>query len=200
MRTLVVFLFVGLAGNAQWLSFGVRGGVPLTDAYSSVTTTTSPSSFVKVFSQSKQYEIGPMIELHLPFGLAVEADALYHPLNLATQIYNAPGTTHPGLSASSNDNSSWEFPILGKYHFLPLPLLKPYVEGGPAFRALGSGASYLSSSGIALGGGVEIKIAKLRIEPEIRYTHWGSDSASAILAGAAQSNVNQAAFLVGIAF
>lgn len=200
MRLLVAFLFLGLVANAQLLSFGIRGGVPLTDAYSSVTTTTSPDSFVKVFSQSKEYQIGPMVELHLPFGLAVEADALYHPLNLATQIYNAPGTSQPGLFVSSTNNSSWEFPILGKYHFLPLPLLKPYVAAGPAFRALGSGASYLSNSGIALGGGVEIKIAKLRIEPEIRYTHWGSDSASAILAGAAQSNVNQASFLVGIAY
>ena len=96
--------------------------------------------------------------------------------------------------------NSWEFPILGKYHFLPLPLIKPYVEVGPSFRALGHAASYFSGSGFTLGGGIELKISRLRIEPEIRYTRWGSDSASAIAAGSTPSNVNQAAFLVGIAF
>lgn len=199
MRIPVAFLFAAIVAAAQPISIGIRGGVPLTDAYSAFTAT-SGSSFVKTFSDSKEYEIGAMAELHLPLGFAVEADALYHPLNLTQQIFNAPGTLNPGTFQSSTTVNSWEFPILGKFHFLPLPLVKPYVEAGPSFRALGNEAKYFSNSGFTLGGGVEIKISRLRIEPEIRYTRWGSDSASSIANGFTPSNVNQAAFLVGIAF
>ena len=38
-----------------------------------------------MFSASKNYVVGPMVELNLPFGLAVEADALYRPLNVTTE-------------------------------------------------------------------------------------------------------------------
>jgi opacity protein-like surface antigen len=200
MRTLVAFLSLAAAAVAQPVSFGIRGGIPLTDAFSTVTSTSSSGSFVKDFSNSKEYEIGAMVELHLPLGLAVEADALYHPMNLSQQIYLAPGNVQAGTYQNSMTVNSWEFPILGKYHFLPLPLVKPYVEAGPSFRALGNSASYFSSSGFTLGAGVEIKISRLRIEPDIRYTHWGSDSASSVAEGFTPSNVNQASFLVGIAF
>jgi hypothetical protein len=198
MRILVALLALAWGVSAQPISVGIRGGVPVTDAFSTVLTT-SGNNFVKSFSNSKEYEIGPMIELHLPFGLAVEADALYHPLNLATEISASPGP-HPGLYQYSTNFNSWEFPILAKYHILPLPLVKPYVEAGPAFRALSQGASYLSGHGFAVGGGVEVKLFRLRLEPEIRYTHWGSDTPSAMISGATPSNTNQAAILLGISF
>jgi len=197
MGILVAFLS-GFA-VAQPVSFGIRGGVPLTNAYSAVTVT-SGSSFVKDFSDSKEYQIGAMLELHLPLGLGVEADALYHPLNLTTQIYIAPPDVHAGTFQSSITVNSWEFPILGKFHFLRLPLVKPYIEAGPSFRALANAASHFSSSGFTIGVGVELRISRLRIEPDIRYTRWGSDMASAIAVGATPSNVNQVAFLIGIAF
>ena len=198
MRILVAFLFAGFTA-AQPISFGIRGGVPLIDAYSAITET-SGSSFVKHFSASKEYQIGAMLELHLPLGLGVEADALYHPLNLTQQIYIAPPAVNAGNFQSSITVNSWEFPILGKFHFLPLPLVKPYIEAGPSFRALANAASHFSSSGFTIGVGLELKISRLRIEPDIRYTRWGSDEASAIAAGATPSNVNQVAFLIGIAF
>ncbi len=192
MKLFVALLFSAACLPAQPVSVGIRGGVPLTDAFSAVMETNG-AGFVRDFSSSKEYEIGAMAELHLPLGLGIEADALYHPLNLTTQMANPAGTFQ-----TSRTVSSWEFPILGKFHFLPLPLIKPYAEAGPSFRALGNAASYLSNSGFTVGLGVEIKISRLRIEPDIRYTRWGSDSPS--LAAIAPSNVNQASFLVGIAF
>jgi hypothetical protein len=198
MKILVALLLAGYVA-AQPVSIGIRGGVPLTGAYSAVTET-SGSSFVKNFSKSNEYQVGAMVELHLPLGLGIEADALYHPLNLAAQGYIAPPSLTPGTFESSTTVGSWEFPILGKFHFPPLPLVKPYIEAGPSFRALGNAASYFSSSGFTVGVGIELKVSRLRIEPDIRYTHWGSDSASSIAAGRTPSNVNEAAFLVGIAF
>jgi hypothetical protein len=91
-----------------------------------------------------------------------------------------------------------------------LPIVKPFVEAGPSFRAKGSSLSQLSGKGFTFGAGIEAKILKLRIAPVIRYTHWGSDSQGtgiacagvcvAIPAAAPPSQQNQAEFLVGFSF
>jgi hypothetical protein len=65
-------------------SFGINGGVPLTDPLTEKTFTGIDTN-IRVFSGSKNYLIGPMVELNLPLGLSVEADALYRPLDLTTE-------------------------------------------------------------------------------------------------------------------
>src|SRR5258708_4319682 len=153
MRLLFLLLslaFVPRLGYSQrLLSFGVKGGVPLTDASSG--------------SESKNYVIGPMVELKLPLGFTIEADALYRPLNLTFLSFQF-GSSFDRVFA---DIGSWEFPILGKYHFLHTPLVKPYGEAGPIFRHFGSEASYLSNSGFALGGGIDFKVLLVRVSPEL---------------------------------
>jgi len=175
-------------------SFGIKAGVPLTDAYSDVTAR-GVDTITHTFSASKKYVIGPTIELSLPLGLSVEADALYRPLNLTTDGLVAPQT----LLHSSTDINSWEFPILGKYHFLHTPIVKPYVEAGPIFRHVGSQGARLSNAGFALGGGIDVKVLLVRVTPEIRYSRWGGDAPAQIF-GAPPSQLNQAEFLIGIAF
>jgi opacity protein-like surface antigen len=185
---------------AQPISVGIRGGVPFTGAFSDVTTTSSGSEFVRQYSGSNEFLIGPMVELHLPLGFSVEADALYHPLDLTQEINNGTSTFR-----NSTTINSWEFPILAKYHFLPFPIIKPYVEAGPSFRATGGAVSgYFSKAGLTLGAGVEIKLSRLRLEPELRYIRWGSDAnltyGAAPVTNLAASNVNQVQFVFGIAF
>ena len=205
MKVLAALIFVlstsllGSVASAEPLSFGIRGGVPLTGAFSDVTTT-SGSEFDRLYSGSNKYLIGPMVELHLPFGFSVEADALYHPLDLTQEINNGTSTF-----TSSTRINSWEFPILAKYHFLPFPIVKPYLEAGPSFRATGSAVSnYFSKAAFTIGAGVEIKVLRLRVEPELRYMRWGADAnltyGSTPVSNLAASNVNQVEFLVGIAF
>jgi len=189
MRTIVAFLFMGLGAWAQPLSFGIRAGVPLTDAYSQLTVVQTVG--IQAFSEAHGYAIGPMAELHLPFGFSVEGDALYRPMDIGLVNATPSSVTAIGLNATS-----WEFPILGKYHFLHLPLINPCVEAGPSFRHVTAG--YFSSAGFILGAGVEIKIARIRIEPELRYNRWGTDAQTALTHLPTQ--VNQAEFLVGIAF
>jgi hypothetical protein len=186
MRILVVFLFLGVGAMAQPISFGIRAGVPLTEAYSDVTLVQS-NGLVETFSQSIGYAIGPMAELHLPLGFSVEGDALYRPIQLSYT-----GT----VGSVGQSTTSWEFPIVGKYHFLHLPVVKPYVEAGPSFRHVGQG--YFSNTGFILGLGVEIKISRIRIEPDIRYDRWGADAESALTHLPTQ--LNQAEFLVGLTF
>ena len=143
---------------AQPISVGLKGGVPFSDAFKlSGTTLTIPAS-------TRSLIIGPTVEIHLPFGLGVEVDAL-----------------HRSLSATSTDTGSqWEFPILLKHYFLPGPV-RPYGEGGISFNHL-SGFSSLAKSpvgvitsgtvGFTAGGGIELKISRIRIAPEIRLTFW----------------------------
>ena len=143
----------------------------------------------RTFSESKQYIVGPMIELHLPLGFSVEADGLYHPLNLAITTLG---------SRSVTDISSWEFPILGRYH-LPFPIVKPYAELGPSFRTVNRGN--FSNSGITTGFGVEVKLGRVRMGPGIRYTRWGADAKPGPgVFSFPPSNVNQGVFLIGISF
>lgn len=176
------------------LSFGIKGGVPLSNAFSDHTVM-GVDTLTHTFSDSKNYVIGPMVELNLPFGFSAEADALYRPLNLTTDFTVFP----QHLTTTVTDINSWEFPILGKYHFLHTPVLKPYVEAGPIFRHVGSEGSQLSNAGFALGGGIDLKLLLIRITPEIRFSRWGSDAARSLVASP-PSNLNQAEFLIGLSF
>lgn len=176
------------------LSFGIKGGVPLTDGLQNVTEPI-PNGIVNTFSASKDYAIGPMVQLRLPFHLAVEADALYRPIN----VTGSP--TVPGEAASyKGDDGSWEFPIVAQYRF-GWPLVKPYVEAGPSFRATSAiPLSRLSSDGVALGVGVDFHLLILHIAPEIRYTRWAGDSAPTTATEYVRSKQNQVEFLVGLMF
>ena len=186
-------LFCSSAFGQQFF-IGLKGGIPLTDAFAD-RTTHSVDVISHAFSNSKNYVIGPVVELGLPLGFSVEADALYRPLNLTTDVTVVPRPA----TRSAIDIHSWEFPILAKYHFLHVPLVRPYVEAGPIFRAVGSQGPYLSNSGAALGGGLDIKILRLRVMPEIRYSRWGGDAVVANLV-ASPSNLNQVEFLIAIGF
>jgi Outer membrane protein beta-barrel domain len=190
-------MFTPVAFSQHLFSFGVKGGFPLTDPISEGTFN-STDEVIQVFSASKNYVVGPMIELNLPFGLTIEADALYRPLNVTTETTLIPSTTASRLSVDVN---SMEFPILLKVHFLHTPILKPYVEAGPTFRYVLSKVQYLSNTGFALGAGVDFKLPLVRIGPELRYSRWGSDSASALLnVSLPPSNQNQVEFLIGLSF
>ena len=194
------FLIDGPAIFAQHISVGVTAGVPFTGGLSDFTTPSSVLNEVThTYSNSHQYIVGPMIEVRLPFSLAIEADALYRPVNAATNVTAGTGSTQVVLQSSTNV-ATWEFPILGKFRFA-FPIVKPYVEAGPSFRSSGSDLSYISGRGFTLGGGIEVKILRLRIAPELRYTHWGSDSPPPLNSSFyAPSNQNQGEFLVGFSF
>lgn len=104
---------------------------------------------------------------------------------------------------TSSDYSSWEFPVLAKYHF-QFPVVTPYLEAGPSFRTTASRIDNLSNNGVTVGAGADIKALFLRISPEFRYTHWGSDSKTALTSIVTQpplsSKQDQLEFLVGFSF
>jgi hypothetical protein len=173
-------------------SIGVKGGVPLSNAFS-VSQFTSGTAFQPItsFSDSKNYIVGGMVELRLPLSISIEGNALYRPLNVTTQS----GST----TISSQDYSSWEFPILAKFH-LPLPIVKPFVAVGPSFRTAASAIDNISKAGIAGGVGADIKLIVLRLSPEFLYTHWGSGTQPTSALNIPLSKQDQVEFLVGLSF
>lgn len=187
------FLAFGSALFAQPFSIGVKIGAPVTDAFNIATGST------EYRNTSLHLVIGPTAEVRLPLGFAIEVDALYQHLSYdyATTGFSSHATA-----------SSWEFPVLAKYR-APFPVIKPYVEGGLAFNHIGSLGSFSSilkhssTAGIVLGAGVEVKVLKLRVSPEIRYTRWAQQSIQAIGSvntSTLMSNQNQADLLVGFSF
>ena len=71
MKSILLFLTVSTALLAQPVSFGLKGGVPLTDFIDTV------SGSKTSITTTNRYIVGPTIELRLPAGFGVEADALY---------------------------------------------------------------------------------------------------------------------------
>jgi hypothetical protein len=186
----------------QHLSFGLVGGVSITNDFGNEATgfivllngevQTIRSRF---YSTSKDYIIGPMMELELPLHLSVEADGLYRPLNFTFAGVRPDGSLS---SISPNTVVTWEFPILAKYKF-PSRIVKPFVELGPSFRSSGNlNGAAPSTYGGTLGFGVEMHVLKLKIAPVVRYTHWAADGKQ--YGGQPRTIRNQAEFLVGFSF
>ena len=198
----LLFFLGASTAFCQPFSFGVRLGVPLTNFFNTV-----GSSNFTFNATTDRYIAGPTAELHLPLGLGVEVDALYRHMS-----YTGNGLI--GSITSSNVNSGdWEFPVLLKYRF-PMKIVRPYFDGGVAWDKLfgltdsvkDSIASQSPSvtvknatTGIVLGGGIDIHVVKIHIMPELRYTRWGS-AQFVDPTGLLSSTKNQAEFLVGITF
>ena len=205
MRSLLLFFAGAACAFAQPITAGIKAGVPLTDFFNTVQTVST--------SVPNRYIIGATVELRLPLGLGVEADALYRRLHYQATIANPLG----GTTTDRSTANSWEFPILLKYRF-PSRVVRPFVDAGVAFDTL-SGLSNTvtqtlaptptgpytnpalknnTTTGFVMGAGVDIHAIVLHISPEIRYTRWTSEHFN--LNGVLNSNRNQAEFLLGITF
>jgi opacity protein-like surface antigen len=207
MRSFLLLLLGATLLAAQPISVGVKAGVPLTDFID----TASNGTNLKALVDTKRYIVGGMFELHLPWGFAIEADALYRRLD-----YQVVPTTGTAIGTSLVTSNDWEFPVLLKYRFAAKGPVRPYVGAGVAFDRLqgltdavsGAVSSATNSTplelknngttGAVLGAGLDLHFLFLHIAPELRYTRWTSQHFN--LANVLSSNRNQAEFLVGITF
>jgi opacity protein-like surface antigen len=213
MRLLFLLLLIATSAFCQPFSFGLRGGVPMTEFLNA-----AKSQNFTFTTSTNRYIVGPTAELRLPFGLGVEVDALYRRFS-----YNGTGgisgiTTT--LTTTDTTGSAWEFPLLLKYRF-PMKILRPYVDAGVAWdklsgltqavtstvaaittRSSTSNPAELSndtSRGFVMGVGLDIKALVIHVSPEVRFTRWGAQH-FVDPNGLLHSNLNQAEFLVGITF
>jgi len=215
---------------SQVLTFGVKGGIPLTAAYSAT----------RDFSATtRRYLVGPTVEFRLPQRFAFELDALYQRIGYskASVLLPAPGSPFATSELYLVDSlrvrgNSWQFPFLVKYHFKEEGA-QPFVDAGPVYRyhsettirvrnvsvpVSGPPTIYSSegtgvpssfsigkqnSAGIALGAGFTVKGFRMRVSPEIRYTRWFTQPFATVATafnGAVHSADNQADVILGITF
>lgn len=175
IKTLLAFFVVAAASYAQPLGFGLKLGVPPSDAFKVIEA--------QSLASSQNFLWGPYLELYLPGGNSIEVDALRRKYNFGT----------------AGDANSWEFPVVLK-HRIGSGLARPYFEAGAAFSRLSdirlSTLKHRENYGLVLGGGVEIKFLFLKLSPEFRYTGWAVRNFD----GAVQTNKNQFAVLMGFGF
>ena len=181
MTRLVLFaILLGAPLSAQFLHWGVKGGIPLNDAL---------DASVAYKSNFHHWTLGPVVEVDLPAGFGLEADLLYRRM----------GYSVVGLNGDTAHNSNaFTIPVLAKYKF-PGKVARLYVAAGFSFRALSDVPNLWESTskGYVLGAGFRYNLGVVKISPELRYTHWGND----VFRMTNLSSVkNQTEFLVGITF
>jgi hypothetical protein len=173
----------GVRAFGQRLSFGVIAGVGLGEDFR-----------VGDFNPGRTSEansgiFGALIEARLPRNLAVEINGLYRPLH---------GSNGEGGRSVRFAHLTWEFPVLLKYRLPGKTRFKPFVEGGPSFRAEGNlNLRSVSHLGATAGAGVETRFSWLKVAPMLRYTRWRDPEE-----GASQSRTwtNQTQLLVSFSF
>jgi opacity protein-like surface antigen len=214
MRPICLLLLSAAAVCAQPIGFGIKGGLPMNDFVDAA----SNQSF-RFDTTTNRYIIGPMVELRLPFGLGIELDALYRHFGYSSFSSTSGITTT--ITDARTSSSAWEFPLVGKYKFKGVPLLRPYVEAGVSWNKFSGLTQSITKTvanitnttttsnpaelrndtarGFVLGAGLDIKALVIHVTPGLRYTRWGSDQISDST-GLLNSNRNQAEFLIGISF
>jgi opacity protein-like surface antigen len=201
-RLILLGVFAQICFAESPFIIGVRGGVPLGDVIHTVQSGSSISS------STDNYVVGPTLGIRLPAGFSVAGDALFTRLNLS-----ATSASQGSISVSA---SSWEFPVLLRFT-AGRQGIAPFVGAGVSVRHLsdfGNIGPFLTNSssspgnvignsatvGFAIGGGLQFKIGALHINPEIRYTHWGSDHISDAFTNVIRTNDNEGQILVGLTF
>jgi hypothetical protein len=213
MRYIFLSLLFAAALTAQSdrFSFGVKAGVPLTNAV--------PGDYGPFWMvDTGRWAIGPTVELRVAGSFSLELDALFRGYRtLGSYAYNQitiDGVTYPAFYATGRkDTKEWDVPLLLKYRFHAAGPVRPFVAAGEEFSyASTDTAEYTSClnttdfcnaslyrsqytynekvirGGPTAGVGVEFKYRKIKIAPEIRYTRRYQPKHNAVI------------FLVGFTF
>jgi hypothetical protein len=198
-KTAFVFFAFSGAVFAQHLDFGfdfgVKGGVPFTDVLKATGVVSVPpgtsviNGSITTVNRSGEYLIGPVAELRIPFGFALEVDGIYRGSEYHLTTNNVTTTV---------DAHAWEIPYLAKFRF-PIPLLKPFISAGGAYRTftdLPNNIVTPTHNAFVLAGGLELRISKLRLSGEARWLRWGQPATNNIV----RLTQNQGEILFGVVF
>jgi hypothetical protein len=164
-----------ISACAQPFSLGLMGGASLTQDFQNYNLPpccppfqVAPTYSIVGSSTPQRWIAGGTLEVRLPRHLSVEADGLYRELQFKMAVQF--GQTPPDWGRAFHQHVvTWEFPFLWKYRF-QLPLVRPFIDAGPAYRASGNlSHTNPSNHGIAAGLGFDAHLWKLRIAPQFRY-------------------------------
>ena len=155
------------------VNFGVITGVPLQHILRY-----QPNQYEGLFSLVNRHDddsfpivVGPTVTFNITKYIGFEGAALYRPIRL-NELYipSYPPTSGPS-SPTITRGSWWEFPLLGKVQF-PGKTIVPFTKIGIVPHSEGGYFRITSTTGFALGGGVEWNVSRIGISPELRYSHW----------------------------
>jgi opacity protein-like surface antigen len=218
VRKLIFFFLFAAPAFPQLISVGLKGGVPLTDPWQvSGGGTLKPQFTYGV----RRYIVGPTAEVHLPLHLSFEVDALYRRTGFDAEGMYPDSTEQEVRVQSTTAINDWEIPFLAKYTlgFGHGPV-HPFVDAGYTYRHISTAYARETTTviatgetttepamtdfkhntgGFTVGGGLQFKAGPVRLEPELRYTHWNSDAVPQY-GGLIKSASNQADFLLGLSF
>lgn len=164
---LLLLLALGIPVFAQ-LPFGVglKGGFADTDAFSSF-----PGNRL-----SPRFTIGPYAEINVPFLISVESGVMIKRFQYGL------------LGGRLEKGTIYDVPVLLKKKIGPFPV-KPFLSGGITMRK----ASNIDwKPGLTLATGISVNALLIKVEPEVRYTRFGS--------GGVPIGRNQVELLVGVRF
>jgi hypothetical protein len=202
MRSLFLFMFGAACAFSQPVSAGLKTGMPFTDFVDSAS-----AGQVQLLRHPKRPIIGVTGEVRLPFGLAIEVDALYR-----NWAYSGTATGQTNIDIDYR-GGTWEFPLLLKYR-VGKHVVRPFIDGGVSFnrlsgltqtiRNIATNQTLRTSSdttlrGLVLGAGLDIKALFIHVQPEVRFTRWGARRYFPV-GDYFDRNQSQAAFLLGISF
>lgn len=186
------------------LSLGVIGGGQLRGLFQSVFGDAD-----SLEDTSTRVLIGPTVQFHWD-RYSLQLDALYRGYGLRS-TGNLLGL---GFTSRSTGRT-WEFPLLLKRKFnSPDVPVRPFLGAGIAMRYLGQ-TSLLSANdqsaseqtstrqltfGLPLAAGMEFRLQRFRISPELRYTLWTADNATPIRTQLFDPNYNQFQLLFAFTF
>lgn len=184
MRLLTAFLVCLPPAFAQTWSLGLTIGGLLTDDFR-----LRDSAYT---SEPRRFLVGPTVRLQLDSGVGFEAGALRKPIGFR-YAFGRPGL---GFAEYETEAAAWEFPLL--FHYGDARGRRaPYVSAGISLRRI-AGASQTgrectqlpsvvctsftptelrelhnpTTAGLVIGGGMEVRLAWLRLSPEVRFTRW----------------------------
>lgn len=191
----------------------------------------SGTLFDRFNSKTKLLLIGPTFRLDLARGLGLEFDALYERVNYDfTLLGSGPGYFSQTFQQTTANH--WQFPLLVQYGF-GVGKAKPFVEAGPSILHMSATKSNITTTsstppspkissvagqtgtwaGFTTGGGFDVRLSRLHLRPEFRYSRWFSSTTGppggSFFSGGlgiffppepTHLNQNEATFLLGATF
>jgi hypothetical protein len=197
---LVSVVLLACPAYSQRFSWGVKGGVPLTQFFDSTTSRIGGHlSWDQYAGSTRRYSAGAAAELRLNKWIELHADELYRRFGYASSSWSLDsGQGRESWGFSTVKGNVWDTAVLAAHRFPKLH--RAFAGGGAVMRAIGpatetgvtgeyslvdhssSVRQYKDSpgdlharlhAGIVASAGIEVMArGRFRVEPEVRYTHW----------------------------
>jgi hypothetical protein len=136
MRNAILLIFMTmLTMSAQIVTFGVKVGVPLTEALP------RPFDGNSSLVDTGRWTVGPTMEVSLTHGFSAELDAVYRGYRYVSSYafsgivagvsaVDLSGQNFPSFFSSfRQETKAWDIPVLLKYRF-PMRRFKPFLDAG----------------------------------------------------------------------